>query len=55
MSKGHDILESITLLQKMDTPKKLPIYHYVLDYSLTALFLALYGWGIYAIINWLWV
>tara|TARA_R110000787_G_scaffold55416_2_gene127928 strand:+ start:4666 stop:4833 length:168 start_codon:yes stop_codon:yes gene_type:complete len=55
MDKGEKILEAITLLKGMDTPLKIPFYHYVLDYALTAIFLALYAWGIYAIISWLWV
>ena len=55
MDKGNEMLEAILLLQEMDTPKKLPMYHYALDYTLTAIFLSLYAWGIYALINWLWV
>ncbi len=55
MDKGNEMLEAILLLQEMDTPQKLPLYHYVMDYTLTAIFLSLYGWGIYALINWLWV
>lgn len=54
MNKGQEILESITLLQEYDTPQKLPMYHYALDYTLTAIFLSLYAWGIYALIKWLW-
>jgi len=55
MDKGNEMLEAILLLQEMDTPQKLPMYHYALDYTLTAIFLSLYAWGIYALINWLWV
>ena len=55
MDKGNEMLEAILLLQEMDTPKKIPMYHYALDYTLTAIFLSLYAWGIYALINWLWV
>jgi len=55
MDKGEEILTAILLLQEMDTPKKLPLYHYALDYTLTAIFLFAYGCGIYALINWLWV
>ena len=55
MDKGNEMLEAILLLQEMDTPQKLPLYHYVMDYTLTAIFLSLYAWGIYALINWLWV
>jgi len=55
MDKGNDILETILLLQEYDTPKKIPMYHYALDYTLTAIFLFAYGSGIYALINWLWV
>ena len=55
MDKGNEMLEAILLLQEMDTPPKLPLYHYVMDYTLTAIFLSLYAWGIYALINWLWV
>ena len=53
MNKGNEMLEAILLLQEMDTPPKLPLYHYALDYTLTAFFLSLYAWGIYALINWL--
>lgn len=55
MDKGNKILEAILLLQQMDTPQKLPMYHYALDYTLTAIFLFAYGSGIYALIKWLWV
>jgi len=55
MDKGEEILKSILLLQQMDTPQKLPMYHYALDYTLSAIFLFAYGSGIYALINWLWV
>tara|TARA_R110000796_G_scaffold76815_2_gene171690 strand:- start:1686 stop:1853 length:168 start_codon:yes stop_codon:yes gene_type:complete len=55
MNKGNDILETILLLQEYDTPKKIPMYHYALDYTLTAIFLFGYGSGIYALIKWLWV
>ena len=55
MDKGNKILEAILLLQEMDTPKKIPMYHYALDYTLTAIFLIAYGSGIYALIKWLWV
>ncbi len=55
MDKGNEMLEAILLLQEMDTPQKLPMYHYAIDYTLTAIFLSLYAWGIYALINWLWV
>ena len=55
MDKGNEMLEAILLLQEMDTPQKLPLSHYVLDYTLTALYLIAYGSGIYLIINWLWV
>ena len=54
MDKGQDILQTILLLQEYDTPKKIPMYHYALDYTLTAIFLSLYAWGIYSLINWLW-
>ena len=53
MNKGNEILEAIVLLQEYDTPKKIPMYHYALDYTLTAIFLSLYAWGIYSLINWL--
>jgi hypothetical protein len=55
MDKGEEILKSILLLQQMDTPKKIPMYHYALDYTLSAIFLFAYGFGIYALIKWLWV
>ena len=55
MDKGNEMLEAILLLQEMDTPQKLPLSHYVLDYTLTALYLIAYGSGIYLIIKWLWV
>ena len=55
MDKGNEMLEAILLLQQMDTPQKLPLYHYVMDYTLTAIFLTAYGFGIYNLINWLWV
>ena len=54
MDKGNEMLEAILLLQEMDTPQKLPLSHYVLDYTLTALYLTAYGSGIYLIIKWLW-
>ena len=54
MNKGTEMLESILLLQQMDTPQKIPMYHYVLDYTLTAIFLTAYGFTFYALINWLW-
>ena len=55
MDKGNEMLEAILLLQEMDTPKKIPMYHYAIDYTLTAIFLSLYAWGIYSLINWIWV
>lgn len=55
MNKGNEMLEAILLLQQMDTPQKLPLYHYAIDYTLTAIFLTAYGFGIYNLINWLWV
>jgi len=54
MDKGQDILQTIMLLQQYDKPKKLPMYHYAFDYTLTAIFLSLYAWGIYSIISWIW-
>tara|TARA_R110002012_G_scaffold197522_2_gene366090 strand:+ start:15715 stop:15882 length:168 start_codon:yes stop_codon:yes gene_type:complete len=55
MNKGKEILDAILLLKEMDTPKKLPLYHYVIDYFFTGLFLSFYGYVIYRIIMWLWV
>tara|TARA_R110000803_G_scaffold37025_1_gene79720 strand:+ start:8043 stop:8210 length:168 start_codon:yes stop_codon:yes gene_type:complete len=54
MDKGNKILEAILLLQELDTPKKIPLYHYALDYTLTLIFLGAYGYGVYLLINWIW-
>tara|TARA_R100001230_G_C5615781_1_gene126297 strand:- start:545 stop:763 length:219 start_codon:yes stop_codon:yes gene_type:complete len=54
MDKGRLILEAILLLQASDVKsKRLPLWHYALDYSLTLVFLSLYGFGIYSLIDWL--
>ena len=56
MDKGRYILEAIMLLQKSGAKaKRLPLWHYALDYFLTTLYLTLYGFGVYALISWLWV
>tara|TARA_R110000765_G_scaffold419524_1_gene523805 strand:+ start:192 stop:365 length:174 start_codon:yes stop_codon:yes gene_type:complete len=56
MKKKEDILlESIQLLQNEGKkPLKLPLWHYAVDYSLTAVFLSAYVYTIYFIIDWLW-
>lgn len=52
MDKGRYILEAIMLLQKSgDTPPKLPLYHYILDYSLTIILLTCYGYGVYKLLE----
>ena len=52
MDKGRNILEAIVLLQKFgEKPKKLPIWHYALDYFLTAVFLSAYAFGIIKLIT----
>ena len=54
-NKADILLESIQLLQNEGKkPKKLPVWHYLIDYSLTAIFLYAYLYTIYLIIYWLW-
>ena len=48
MKKAEILLESIQLLQNEGKkPQKLPLSHYDLDYTLTTIFLSLYGYSIY--------
>jgi len=52
MKKAEILLESIQLLQNEGKkPLKLPLSHYVLDYTLTTIFLSLYGYSIYWLIT----
>ncbi len=54
MQKGRLILEAILLLQASDVKsKRLPLWHYALDYTLTLVYLSLYGYTIYSLIDWL--
>jgi len=52
MDKGRYILEAVVLLQKYKVKEpKLPLWHYLLDYGLTILFLSAYLMGIYKVIR----
>ncbi len=53
--KARTLIESIQLLQNEGKkPLKIPMWHYLLDYSLTAIFLFAHVYTIYFIIDWLW-
>lgn len=54
MDNGRLILEAILLLQhKAAKPQRIPIWVYLIDYTLTALYLGCYGYGVYSIIKYL--
>ena len=52
MTNHKYMMEAIQLLQHHKIKsKRLPLWHYVLDYSLTLIFLSLYGAVVYWIIS----